>query len=62
MEGIKYRRGAVSKYSHSFRTQVARDYIHGELSYSQVADKYGLRDREVVKEWVKWHRKTRLDH
>ena len=58
MQGNKHRRGAVSRYSHSFRTQVARDYIHGDLSYAQVAEKYGLRDRNVVKEWVKWHRKN----
>lgn len=58
MQGRKHHRGAESKYSHAFRTQVARDYLHGELSYAQVAEKYALRNREVVKEWVKWHRKN----
>ena len=36
--------GAVSKYSHSFRQQVAMDYEKGDLSYLQVAEKYGLKD------------------
>ena len=49
--------GAVSKYSPSFRQQVATDYERGDLSYSQIAEKYGLPGRETVKEWVKAFRK-----
>ncbi len=50
--------GAVSKYSHSFRQQVAMDYEKGDLSYLQVAEKYGLKGRDTVKEWVKTFRKN----
>lgn len=50
--------GAVSKYSPSFRRQVAMDYENGELSYAQVAEKYGLKGRDTVKEWVKALRKN----
>ena len=50
--------GAVSKYSHSFRQQVAMDYEKGYLSYLQVAEKYGLKGRDTVKEWVKTFRKN----
>ncbi len=50
--------GAVSKYSPSFRRQVAMDYENGDLSYAQVAEKYGLKGRDTVKEWVKVLRKN----
>lgn len=50
--------GAVSKYSPSFRRQVAMDYEDGDLSYAQVAEKYGLKGRDTVKEWVKVLRKN----
>lgn len=50
--------GAVSKYSPSFRRQVATDYENGDLSYAQVAEKYGLKGRDTVKEWVKVLRKN----
>ncbi|HEX2901424.1 MAG TPA: transposase [Bacteroidia bacterium] len=50
--------GGVSKYSPSFRRQVAMDYENGDLSYAQVAEKYGLKGRDTVKEWVKVLRKN----
>ena len=50
--------GAVSKYSPSFRQEVASDYLQGDLSYAQVAEKYGLRGRETVREWVRALRKN----
>lgn len=58
MQGRKHQIGAVSKYSQSFRQEVATDYVHGDLSYAQVAEKYGLRGRETVKEWVRSLRKN----
>ena len=57
MQGRKDQKGAVSKYSPSLRMQVALDYEQGDLSYAQVAEKYGLRGRETVREWVKVLRK-----
>ncbi len=58
MLGRKHQMGAVSKYSPSFRRQVAMDYENGDLSYAQVAEKYGLKGRDTVKEWVKILRKN----
>ena len=57
MKGRKNQIGARSKYSHSFRVQVARDYETGDLSYSQIAEKYGLPSRELPKWWVRCYRK-----
>ena len=58
MQGRKHQMGAVSKYSPSFRQEVASDYLQGDLSYAQVAEKYGLRGRETVREWVRALRKN----
>lgn len=57
MLGRKHQVGAKSKYPSSFRREVALDYEQGDLSYAQVAEKYGLKGRETVREWVKSHRK-----
>ena len=57
MKGRKGKRGNFSPYPKSFRMEVARDYLEGPLSYQEVAEKYGLKGRETVKEWVKVFRK-----
>ncbi len=49
--------GAVSNTA-IHRQQVAMDYEKGDLSYLQVAEKYGLKGRDTVKEWVKTFRKN----
>jgi transposase len=57
MSGRKHQVGAKSKYPAAFRREVALSYEQGDLSYAQVADRYGLKGRETVREWVKWLRK-----
>ena len=57
MSGRKHQAGAKSKYPAPFRREVALAYEQGDLSYAQVAEKYGLKGRETVREWVKWLRK-----
>jgi transposase len=55
MKGRKYSSGAESKYAESFREQVALDYLRGDLSAAQVAEKYGLPSKYTVKNWVRSH-------
>jgi len=57
MKGRKNQIGAQSKYGQAFRDQVARDYEAGDLSYSQIAEKYGLPSKELPKWWVRCYRK-----
>jgi transposase-like protein len=58
MKGRKNEFGARSKYGQAFRDQVARDYESGDLSYSQVAEKYGLPSKDLPKWWVRCYRKN----
>ena len=58
MKGRKNQIGARSKYAQAFRDLVARDYETGDLSYSQVAEKYDLPSRELPKWWVRCYRKN----
>lgn len=50
--GRKGQKGRISKYDIVFRRQVARQYIDGNLSLSEVASQYGI-DKHLVKSWVK---------
>ena len=45
------------KYSSSLKREVARRYLAGEFSYRIAAEEYGLDNKDVVKEFVRWYRK-----
>lgn len=45
-----------SPYPLAFREQVAREYLFGDLSYRELAEKYRLTSRHTVREWVKQFR------
>lgn len=47
-----------NRYSVSLKRKVAKSYLAGEASYAVLAEEHGLRDKGVVKEFVKWYRKT----
>lgn len=42
-------------YDESLKIVAARDYLTGNLSYPQVAEKYQLKDGEVVRGFVRWY-------
>jgi transposase InsO family protein len=44
------------KYSDSLKREVGRRYIREEFSYAVAAEEYGLKDKTVAKEFVKWYR------
>jgi len=44
------------KYSDSLKREVGRRYLRQEFSYAVAAEEYGLKDKLVAKEFVKWYR------
>lgn len=46
------------RYPNDFKRKVALEYLSGRFSYAVAADEYGLKDRNVVKEFVKWYRRN----
>lgn len=44
-------------YAESLKITVAREYLTGNQSYGQLAKKYGLNKREVVKGMVSWYKR-----
>jgi len=50
--------GAPPMYEESFKIAVAREYLSGEYSQSQLARKHGLRSGDVVAFFVRWYQKN----
>ena len=48
------------KYPDELKRKIAKAYESGQYSYGALAEQHGLRDRTVVKEFVKWHRRQEL--
>lgn len=46
-----------NRYSKSLKRKVAKEYLSGAASYAILAEENGLRDKTVVKEFVKWYRR-----
>jgi len=57
MSGIKKRVKNYNRYSNSLKRKIAKAYITGQASYAILAEENGLRDKTVVKEFVKWYRR-----
>ena len=47
-----------NRYSNSLKRKIAKDYLSGRASYSVLAEENGLKNKGVVKEFVKWYRKN----
>ncbi len=45
------------RYSEDLKRKIAKDYLSGVASYAVLAEENGLRNRDVVKEFVKWYRR-----
>lgn len=48
----KGQQGLQSKYETSFRRKVAREYLEGDLTMAQVAEKYGIKQHNVM-DWIR---------
>lgn len=46
-----------NRYPNSLKRKIAKSYLSGEASYAVLAEENGLRDKGVVKEFVKWYRR-----
>lgn len=46
-----------NRYPNSLKRKIAKSYLSGEASYAVLAEENGLRDKDVVKEFVKWYRR-----
>ena len=57
MRGQKKRVKSRNRYSNSLKRKIAKSYLSGEASYGVLAEEHGLRDKSVVKEFVKWYRR-----
>lgn len=58
MEGRKNQRGGIRKYSAALKHEIVRDYLSGDLSYGQVAEKYSLKNKGVVQMFVREYREN----
>lgn len=52
----KKRTKSQNRYSISLKRKIAKEYLAGRASYGILAEENGLRDKSVVKEFVKWYR------
>ncbi|SDM62814.1 Transposase and inactivated derivatives [Daejeonella rubra] len=49
-------------YEDDFKIAVAREYLTGKLSYSQLARKHGLSGEHTPRYFVRWYKQWLLDH
>ena len=57
MQIQKKRVKSRNRYSPSLKRKIAKEYLSGRASYGILAEENGLRDKSVVKEFVKWYRR-----
>lgn len=53
---MKVIRGSNSKYPESFRIMVAKEYLTSDLSLAELARKHDLKNRDMVRNFVKWYK------
>ena len=47
-----------NRYPDELKRKIAQEYLSGRFSYAIAAEEYGLRDKSVVREFVKWFRRN----
>ena len=58
MKPRKNKGGSIAVYEESLKIVMARDYLTGNLSYKQVAEKYNIAGTaDTVRWFVKWYKK-----
>jgi transposase-like protein len=55
-KGRKGQLGKASVFEESLKIAIARDYLTGQLSYSQVAKKYNLPGGDTARYFVSWYK------
>jgi transposase-like protein len=46
------------RYPDDYKRKIALEYLSGRFSYAVAAEEYGLGNKDVVKEFVRWYRKN----
>lgn len=46
-----------NRYPNELKRKIAKEYLSGAASHAVLAEEHGLRDKGVVKEFVKWYRR-----
>jgi transposase-like protein len=54
--------GLPPTYPESFKIAVAREYLSGQLSYSQLARKHGLPGPDTPRHFVRWYKQWLAHH
>ena len=49
---------SVVRYPKTLKRKIAREYLSGKFSYAVAAEEYGLKSKNVVKEFVRWYKKS----
>lgn len=52
---------SYNKYPNELKRKIAIDYLSGGYSHQILAEKNGLKNKGVVKEFVKWYKKQLLN-
>lgn len=55
---IKKRTKSYSRYSVDLKRKIAKSYLAGEASYHILAEENGLKNKDVVKEFVRWYQSS----
>ena len=54
----KKRTKNYSRYPVELKRKIAKSYLAGEASYRILAEENGLKNRDVVKEFVRWYQRN----
>ncbi len=46
------------RYPNTLKRKIGQEYLDGQYSYAVGAETYGLKDKNVVREIVKWYKKN----
>lgn len=47
-----------NRYPNDLKRKIAMEYLSGRFSYAVAAEEYGLKDKAVVREFVRWYRRN----
>lgn len=57
MTGQKKQVRPRNRYAEELKRKIAKEYLSGKASAGYLADEHGLKNKGVVKEFVKWYRR-----
>ena len=57
MTKLKKRVKSYNRYAEDLKRKIAKEYLSGQASYRILAEEHGLRNKDVVKEFVKWYKR-----